>query len=231
MKILNLMGTLFAAFCIATVLAQAAGLGVLWAKGHLSEEKRYRFLAALYGVDQHTLKEEMEKKSLPKDSEQAAFDLVLQQRVKESLNLQLRETALEKGLLDLNTLENQLRIEKSRYAQLKKSFDTKLAELEQSLQDEAILEVQRTLEAIPPKQAKDQILRMLDEDKLTGGKKGMFDVVRILKGMAIDKRRKVLAEFKADEEPEKLHDILLQIRLGEPDVSLMRATREALKGV
>jgi len=231
MKILNHLGTLFAAFCIATVLAQVAGLGVLWAKGHLSEEKRFNFLAALYGVDQQSLKEELEKKNQPVDSEQAAFDMVLQQRVKESLNLQLRETALEKGLLGLNTLETQLRIEKTRYAQLKKSFDTKLAELEESLQDEAILEVQRTLEAIPPKQAKDQILRMLAEDKVSGDKKGMTDVVRILKAMALDKRRKVLSEFKANEEPEKLHDILLQIRLGEPDVSLMRATREELKGV
>jgi len=231
MKILNSIGTLFAAFCIATVLAQAAGLGVLWMKGYLSTEKRFQFLAALYGIDQETVKEDLRKKSLPPDSEQAAFDVVIQRRVKESLNLQLRETALDKGLLDLNTIESQLRVEKTRYAQLKKSFDTRLAELEQSLQDEAILEVQRTLEAIPPKQAKDQILRMLAEDTTSGTTKGMFDVVRILKSMAIDKRRKVLAEFKADDEPEKLHDILQQIRLGEPDVSLIRATREELKGV
>jgi hypothetical protein len=54
------------------------------------------------------------------------------------------------------------------------------------------------------------------------------DVVTILKAMPLDKRKKILAEFKSEEEAEKLHDILKQIREGVPDTALIRETRAQL---
>ena len=85
--------------------------------------------------------------------------------------------------------------------------------------DAALLEVQRTLEAIAPKQAKEQLLRMLAEAK-TPADQPMEDVLRILKAMPLDKRKKILAEFKTPEEIEKLADVLREIRLGGSDAQM-----------
>jgi len=231
MKILNLLIQLFAAVCVATVVAQGVGLGVLWSGGHLTKDKRFLLASIFYDVSLEDMKAERYKEQMRPDTEQASMEAVVETRAMASLNLQLRETAVSKGLLDLRAIEQSLRVDRTRYDQLKTAFDARLAELEESLLNEAILEVQRTLEALQPRQAKDQILMMLEEDEANGGDSAMQDVVAILKSMPLDKRRKILGEFKNGDEPEKLHEILRQIRIGEPDVSLIRQTREELSGV
>ncbi|QDU94583.1 hypothetical protein [Lignipirellula cremea] len=231
MKILSLLFQLFAAVCTATVLAQGIGLGMLWSQGQLTQEKFFLVLTAFYDVRLDSLREERREKETRPDSEQASMQAVIEQRALASLNLQLRETAVDKGLLDLRAIEETLRTDRVRYDQLKSAFDGRLAELERSLLVESIEEVQLTLESLQPRQAKDQILRILAEDEQTRSDQAMHDVVAILKAMPIDKRRKILGEFKTEEEAAKLHDILLEIRDGEPDVSLIRKTREELKGV
>ena len=79
-----------------------------------------------------------------------------------------------------------------------------------------------------PKQAKDQLLRMLDEAGPEELEKVNRDVVTMLKSMPLDKRKKIVSEFKTDEEAEKLHEILKQIREGVPDLTLIHETREQL---
>jgi|TARA_B100000809_G_scaffold224369_1_gene234474 hypothetical protein len=46
------------------------------------------------------------------------------------------------------------------------------------------------MEAIQPKQAKEQLLKMIEDE-------AMDDVVSIIKGMALDKRKKIIQEFAA----------------------------------
>jgi hypothetical protein len=57
----------------------------------------------------------------------------------------------------------------------------------------------------------------------------MRDVVTILKSIPLDKLRKLMTEFKTEDEKEKLAEILRQVRLGKPDVDLIRDTRNQLQ--
>ena len=125
-------------------------------------------------------------------------------------------------------IETQLKTESNRLDSWKQSFDKRLADLQTAATEAALLEVQRTLEAIQPKQAKEQIMKMLAEPK-TAADDPMEDVVRILKAMPLDKRKKILAEFKTPEEIEKLSEILRVIRLGGSDTDLLRDTRGQLQ--
>jgi hypothetical protein len=79
-----------------------------------------------------------------------------------------------------------------------------------------------------PKQAKDQILKMLDEPS-TVADDPMQDVVTVLKSMADDKRKKLLGEFKTPEEADRLAEILREVRLGLPDSDVIRDTRNQLQ--
>jgi hypothetical protein len=121
-----------------------------------------------------------------------------------------------------------LRTESARLDDWKRSFDQRLTDLQKATTDASLLEVQQTLEAISPKQAKEQIVKMLEEPP-TPHDDPMEDVVRILKAMPLDKRKKILAEFKDPQEVEKLHEILREVRLGGSDAELLRDTRSQLQ--
>jgi hypothetical protein len=124
--------------------------------------------------------------------------------------------------------ETALQSESKRLDAWKQSFDERLARLQTAATEISLLEVQRTLEAIQPKQAKEQIMKMLQEPQ-SNVDDPMEDIVRILKAMPLDKRRKILGEFRTPEEVEKLADILRVIRLGGSDTQLLQDTRRQLQ--
>lgn len=226
-KLIRLAGAAFAYFCVATILAQGLLLGGLWWRGVFRSDHAYEMLALLQGVDLEAIREKLLKSRRPLDDEQVSFEQIAQQRLQKTLTLTLRERAIRDGLADLQSLEAEVRTERQRLDSAMRSFEQRLNNLEQAAADSALQEVQRTLEAIDPAQAKDQILMMLDEDTTPDGR-GMNDVVAMIRAMPIDKRKKILGEFQTKPEMEKLHEILARLREGEPEVSLIRHAQDQL---
>ena len=142
-----------------------------------------------------------------------------------SADLDLREMALEIGLDELSGLVTSLAEERAQYDQLKAAFDQDMDRIRQGALDPALRELQRNLETMPPKLAKDQLVRWLDDPDLV---QPMQSVVTLLKAMPLEKRKKLVAEFKG-EESDRLQEILRQIRLGVPEVTLIRQTRNQLQ--
>src|SRR5688572_28316374 len=223
---LRWLGTLIVAVSIGTTVTLVVLLAMLWWKGVLADERVVAMLAALQGIKAAPPIETTNVVNT--DAEQPSPSQIREARLRVSLDLDLRESAIDKSLADLRTLERALQTESSRLDGCKKSFDKRLSDLQSAATDTALLEVQRTLEAIQPKQAKEQILLMLKEPATTSDDP-MQDIVTIFKAMPLDKRRKILAEFKTTEEVEQLADILQQIRLGEPDAGLLRDARGQLQ--
>ncbi len=87
------------------------------------------------------------------------------------------------------------------------------------MENESLGEVQRTLESLGPEQAKDQLKKFLEDGNMT-------DVVAIVKGMPLDKRKKVLGEFTTEEEITQLNDILVTLRKGDPKAGLIEQARD-----
>ena len=222
---LNWLGTLFIALCVGTFLSLAVLVGMLWWKGALTDDRWLGMLAALQGIEPIPA---LAAGGEGTDAEQPSLDQLLDQRVAASLDLELRETAIDKSLGDLRILETNIKTENDRLDKWKLSFDMRLAKLESQTTDEALLQLQRMLEVMSPKQAKDQILRMLKDSPNTDDDP-MRDVVTILKTMPGDKQKKILAEFKLEPEEQKLAEVLRQVRLGSPDADLIRETRNELQ--
>src|SRR5688572_13690927 len=219
------LGSLFVAFAVGTVISLAVIAGMLWWKGVLTDERLYGMLAALQGIKPPP---PPALSALDTGAEQPAFDQILQSRLRASLDLDLRENAIDKSLGDLRTIEKSLQSESKRLDAWKESFDERLAMLQTAATDTSLREVQLTLEAIQPKQAKEQIMKTLGDPK-SPADDPMEDIVRILKAMPLDKRKKILGEFKSPEEIEKLHEILRVVRLGGSDSELLRDTRGQLQ--
>ena len=219
------LSAVFLAIAIGTFISLLVVLTMLWWKGALADERLYAMLAALQGIKPPPPPSQA---ALDPSSEQPSFQQILAVRTVKGLDLDLRENAIDKSLGDLRTLETQLRTESKRLDDWKTSFDKRLADLQTAATEEALLEVQRTLEAIPPKQAKEQMMKILADPK-TATDDPIEDIVRILKAMPLDKRKKILQEFKSPEEVEKLHEIMRVVRLGGSDTELLRDTRNQIQ--
>jgi len=212
MKIVRMLGMGLLYFCVATVLAQVVVVAMLWWKGAFSDDRVVAMFAALHGIHPETPGSSprgADEKEHPR--EQASLEEISKKRLMASLDLSLRETTLDKSLVDLRTLQQEVATDIQRINLWKDGMDKKIAEAEGSILDARMLELQQTLMAMNPKQAKEQLLKQL-ETSPTGQPGAMSDVVKILLGMPLDKRKKILGEFKTPQESEKLADILREIR-------------------
>jgi hypothetical protein len=236
-KIIKLLWDACMYSAVATVLLLAIVAAHVWMTYGFDQEKSFRLLAILYNVDIVEMEVQKREADLKAQAEDAAFDDVLQARVLRTLDQSLREQAIDEGLADLRLLQRDLMEERRRYDLLKRSFDAELEKLQNVATQNAIVEVQLTLETIKPKQAKDHVVRMLPDDFVKGDfaemssqqRKAVIDVVAIMKAMPLDKRKKILAEFKTEEEAEMLAELLRLIRLGVPEVELIGDARTRLE--
>lgn len=213
------MGKLFMWFCVATLFAQFTILLMAFAKGNLKSDHIAQTIALLNGIDitgqrLHNVWAKAKEVPVPTREE------IVEARAAMAKELDDRSMALQRERTLLDEMRKQLEIEKKLFDDRRLAFETKLDELSQGVQNTSLGEVQRTLEALAPDQAKDQFLRMWKDDK----KK---DVVSILKGMPIDKRKKVMGEFEGEEERLILAEMFAMFLDGEPAASLIESGRDA----
>lgn len=221
-KLFSLLSSAFLYFCVATIIAQAVALASLWSKGALDRSRVYRVLAALHGVDVVTMQAQLNAQVKDVQKEQASFAERAEIQTLESLDLDLRETAIDKGLLDLRNLQTTVQVDQAEFRDQRQAYDTKLKDLAAQEQASAMKQLQRTIEAMRPAQAKEQLVKMLED-------KAMGDVVTLVKNMSMDKQKKIIAEFKEGADADQLYEILKNIRAGEPVVSQIQDAREQLQ--
>jgi hypothetical protein len=216
---MRIIGTTIIWFCVATVLAQLAILAMGFWKGNLTQDHVTQTVALLNGIDisgQRLQKAIAQGKEVPVPSREE----VVNARAAKIKELDDRSMALQRERSQLDELRKTLETEKKLFDDRRLAFESKLNDLSKGLQDTSLGEVQRTLEALPPDQSKDQLLRMWKN----GQNK---DVVSILKGMPIDKRKKVMGEFEGEEQRLVLNEMLSMFLDGEPTASLIEEGRKA----
>ena len=225
MKLFRLPLTALTLLSVATVIAQVAMLGMLYARGNLSQAKVVEVIAISKDVDLETMWQKLEAASKPVEVEQVSFEEVLTARKHLSLDLDLREIAADKGLIDVRQLGILLEDERRQYDTLKQEFDQRIENVRLGAVDEGLKEVQRQLESVDAKLAKDQVLRILGNADLPP-ETSMNFVVTMFKNMPLDRKKKIMGEFKTAEDRQQLNMIMSQIRLGVPDVEVIRQARE-----
>ncbi|HRX82587.1 MAG TPA: hypothetical protein P5307_26150 [Pirellulaceae bacterium] len=224
MKLLRLPFTALAYFSVATILAQIALMGMLYARGNLTQAKAVDLLAISNDVDLESMWHRLEAASKPVAIEQVSFEEVLTARKHLSLDLDLREIAADKGLIDVRQLGVLLEEERQQYDALKYEFDQNFENVRQGAVDEGLREVQRQLESVDARLAKDQVLRILSNPDIPPDTSMSF-VVTMFKNMPLERKKKIMGEFKTPEDRKQLNMIINQIRIGVPDVEVIRQTR------
>lgn len=214
---MRLLTKLFVAFCIGTVLAQGIILAMAAARGNLNKVTFYKAVALLNGVD--ITGDQLQK--MLKESQQTpnpTYEDVESERASQSKSLDMRERSIQQYKRQVEELLSEHKLVIADFDRRKNEFYRFLETAEQDLANESLKEVQRTLETLTPMAAKDQLKKFLDAEK-------MNDVVAIVKGMPLDKRKKVLGEFTTEEEITQLNDILSTLRRGDPKAGLIEKAR------
>ncbi len=208
---------LFGAFCVATILAQCIVLGLSAYRGNLNGDTILQGFALLNGID-ITGKRLEDAIRNGREAPIPSYEDVTKERAQKSLNLDMRERSIKLAKDQLEAKHRELQLEITNFDNRKDAFYSKLDELNKGIEDSSLKDVRRTLESLPPEQSKDQLLKLIKDGQMT-------DVVAIVKGMPADKSKKILGEFLETEESEKLHEILRELRKGEPTKSLIDQAR------
>ncbi len=209
---------MFVAFCIGTVLAQGIILAMVAARGNLNSVTLLKAVALLNGVD--ITGERLQK--MLEDSKQSpnpTYEDVVAERAMQNKSLDMRERSIlqQKTLIEERLAEQKQVI--ADFDRRKDEFYAFLQSADKDVANDSLKEVARTLETLTPDQAKNQIKKFLEANQ-------MEDVVAIVKGMPLDKRKKILGEFTTEEEITQLNEILVKLRQGDPKASLIKNARE-----
>lgn len=208
---------MFAAFCVATVIAQLLILGMIGMRGNLKGETITKAIALFNGIDisgAQLQKAMTNAKNVPVPT----YDEVLAERAQQNLNLEMRERSVRASIEQLAGMQTKLQTDQEAFDRRKEAFYSLLDEMAKKGKQENLGEVQRTLEALAPEQAKSLLVKMLEGQQ-------MSEVVEIIKGMALDKRKKILGEFTSEKETTYVSEILNQLRQGEPIASVIDKAR------
>ena len=148
--------------------------------------------------------------SLPEPAEPAeepSYEAILQRRALAYRDLELKALALQ-------NLQDQLRVEETRFSEKEKLLakrEQSFQEKVQAVEDESVTAgretVRRTLETVKPAQAKWLLLDMLNKGEER-------EVVALLAEMNDSKRGKIISEFRTPEETDKIAEVLRLLREG-----------------
>lgn len=215
---MRMLMKLFVAFCVGTMLAQGIILAMAAARGNLNKVSVLKAVALLNGVD--ITGDRLQK--MLEDSKQSpnpTYEDVEAERARQSKSLDMRERSILQYKRQVEELLTEHKQVIADFDRRKNEFYRYLETAEQDLANESLKEVQRTLESLSSDQAKNQIKKFLEAGQ-------MEDVVAIVKGMPLDKRKKVLGEFTTEEEIDQLNEILTTLRQGDPKASLIDSARK-----
>ncbi len=214
---MNMLLRAFGAFCIGTIITQMIMVGYFAWRGTLSGDSLTKVIALVNGIDitGDRLVSILNKTNV---SEQPTFQEILASRRMASLDMDLRIRSQSVADDELTELFAEFRESEGRFDQRREAFDRKLEEDYQGAVQAGLKDVQRTLQSLAADQAKDQLMKIYDDEKID-------DVVNIIQGIPVDKRKEILAEFTTPDEADKLHKILQRIGEGLPTTQLIDKAR------
>ncbi|GEM_PF-674495 len=226
LKLLSGMISLFIYFCMGTVLVETGIGGYLWYNGTFTAQRNENAVKVLYGLEKTEIAGELIENSLAPPPR--SYDEIRHHRSKITMDQDLRESSMRAGVDDLSYIDKAFDERKRRFTKLRQNFEQSYSQLQGAATNQSLVKMCETINALKPDQAVDQIIRMLDLSQSTQDPSLRNDMVTILKTLPAASQKKLLAEFKAEERAPYLAAMLNQIRLGMPDISVIRETREEL---
>jgi len=209
---MKLLGILINCFCVATVVAELFGLGLLWFRGNLNSQRLEEIRVVLTGDEDPGVSIQDDP-----DVPQVSLEEVVNARARlmAELNAKDAEIAVFKSMTQEGA--ERLRQERAAFERQKQEFDEQLKSLQEKVRAEATEQARGILLALPPRDAVEQIMRI-----------PVPEAVVLMKGMPEKSIARILKEFKSTEEQvERGREIFEALAQGEPEQSALRAQQNS----
>jgi hypothetical protein len=184
----------------ATVITMALGVGYLWKSEKLTDEKMFRMVALLQGVDLQQIADEQKSAESEVPPEEPSLDTVADQQHVLDRNHEVKMLSLQRGRTEFDARMLELKTQSERFDRMASEWENRLRQQGELTTQENITKVITDLEQVKPVTAKDLLMRWIEEDR-------MQDVILLLGRMSDSKKAKILKSFTTPEELDKLHEI------------------------
>ncbi len=197
---------LFLWFCAASVLAQVCIIGLAASKGNVNRQTIAQVIGLLNGIDVQT---ERLKQALisVRNTPTPTYEEILAAKTNAVLQFDSRSGSIENLQRRLDDQQRQLQARIAEFDDRRLKFEAMIEQQKKGSQLDNLKEIQTILENMSPEDAKKQLAIKQKNNELT-------DVVAIIRAMAPDKQKKILAEYSQPADAEMLADILSEIRRG-----------------
>jgi hypothetical protein len=211
-------------FATATLITLAMGVVYLRQSDQLSDDKVFRLVALLQGVDLQQIVEAQRKSSDDVPPEEPSMTAVLGQQQVLNRNFEVKLLALQRGKQEFDLSTQNLKEVMDRYDRLARESEANIQGQAEAVIQANLAKVVSDLEQVKPVTAKDLLMRWIEEDR-------MDRVITILGKMSENKKKKILLSFSTPEELDKLHEIhRLMLEAGSTKQKLSEA-QNALKAL
>lgn len=201
---------------VATVLSAGLGIGYLWQTEHLTDERMFRIVAIIHGVDlqQAVAKDEPEQRAATPEEP----SIVEQDRVRKIAlrGEQARLVALERAQKEFQHSLSQLVRERDRFDEMARELEQRLQQETEDAIEAGVESIVRDLQLAEPDMGKELLLMMLDRGVTAEEKQqAMEDVIRVIDRMSTETWENILGRIDGETELEQLHQLqLLQLKGG-----------------
>lgn len=203
-------------FAVATVLAAITLVVIGFSTGKLSETKLARLRAVLVGAETPT------PKARPDEAKETpSYEELLERRSVKFRELELREEVVRQNVSILTRERLDVTARRDELTRIQQAFQAELAQMADAALMAGEENVRLTFERMRPPQARQQLLLMLEQGELE-------NVVAMLAAMPIERRAKIVAEFKSPEDLPRLNEILEVMGQGDPVARMVEETRGAM---
>ena len=146
-------------------------------------------------------------------------------------NFEAKQNSLRTGKSEFNYVLRQLNSASDRYDRLATELADRINQESEELRQENVQNVVRDLQLMKSKEAKEIILRMLDEGGSAPEAKAaaMDEVILIVNTLRADSREALLRTFTSPDDLDKLHDLLQRMLSGGAKAAALDDVKQQLK--
>lgn len=217
----------------ATVLSAALGVGYLWQTERLTDERMFRIVAVLHGVNLNLDQDLDSPNTVTDEVPPEEPSLIEEERLQEIAlrNHEAKQASLARGRIEFDHALEQLVAQRDRFDEIAREITQRLEQESADTADEGVKKVVGDLVAAKAETAKLMLLKMLDRGGSDPASKqqAMDDVVRLINTLPPNVWSDIINKFKTEVELTQLHEIQVERLDGGKKQRDLNAAMEQIK--
>ena len=209
--------------CTASVITLVLGFGYLRNSGMLDDEKMFRIVSLIHGVDMDEIAQQQTFVEEDVPQEETSYQQEIEHSQIARLQLQAKQDDIDKNIVVFQDLKKTVSVDMARYQALKGEVEEYLRQREERARQSGLQAVAQQLESlIAKKQGKPLLVGWLSEGRID-------DVILLLNRINPRTRQELIRTFDTPEDVQMLKKIYEQMLSGHPEKTFIEQKLQDLQ--